>query len=249
VDRQINLMDLLRLYMRRWWYIVIAMIVGGLLSGMFTKFFITPMYTSAGSLYTENSTDIVSQNATDINLSTVTVRRELVTTYAEVLTSNIFLKKVANESGLGYDHSQLLSMISMTDKNDTEILVVSVTTNNPDHAYIIAQKIMDLAPGQVSEVVEGGNVKKLDEPERPTKPSSPNTVRNIEIGVFIGLLLSLIIIFAVEMLDNKVKDAEALSETFKYPVLGEVPFFTTNVKKEDKKKKDSKEKEKEKEKK
>ena len=223
-----------------------AMVLGGILAGMFTKFFITPMYTSAGSLNTENTSDVVAQNPTDINLGTVTVRRELVTTYAEVLTSNIFLKKVASESGLGYTHNDLLKMISMADKNSTEILVVSVTSDNRDHAYIIAQKIMDLAPSQISEVVEGGNVKKLDEPERPTTPSSPNVVRNVEIGVFVGLLLSLIVVFAVEMLDNKVKDAETLSDSFKYPILGEVPYFTTNAKKDKKNKKSSKDKEPEK---
>lgn len=236
MDKQINLMDLLRLYMRRWWCLVLAMVIGGLLSGLLTTFFITPMYVSAGSLYAENTTDIVT-TTTDINLSEVMVRQELVKTYAEVLTSNVFLKKVATESGLGYNHEQILSMVSMTDKSDTEILVISVESANPQHAYIIAQTIINLASEQIMAIVDGGNVKILDEPEYPQHKSSPNTVRNVEIGVFAGLLVSLIIVFAIEMLDNKIKDAETISETFKYPVLGEVPYFTTNTKKDIKKKK------------
>jgi capsular polysaccharide biosynthesis protein len=85
-------------------------------------------------------------------------------------------------------------------------------------------------------IVEGGNVKILDEPEYPQLPSSPNLVRNVEIGVFAGLLISLVLVFAIEMLDNKVKDAETIAESFKYPVLGEVPYFTTNAKEKKQKK-------------
>lgn len=236
MDKQIDLMDLLRLYMRRWWVLVIAMVIGGLLSGLFTAFFVTPMYVSGGSLYAENTTDIVT-TTTDINLSEVMVRQELVKTYAEVLTSNVFMKKVATESGLGYNHEQILKMVSMTDKSNTEILVITVESANPQHAYIIAQTIINLASEQIMAIVEGGNVKILDEPEYPQFPSSPNIVKNVEIGVFAGLLLSLILVFAIEMLDNKVKDAESVAEAFKYPVLGEVPYFTTNVKEKKRKSK------------
>lgn len=239
MDKQINLMDLLRLYMRRWWCLVVAMIIGGLLSGLFTTFFVTPMYVSGGSLYAENTTDIVT-TTTDINLSEVMVRQELVKTYAEVLTSNVFMKKVATTSGLGYNHEQILKMVSMTDKSNTEILVITVTSANPQHAYIIAQTIINLASEQIMAIVEGGNVKILDEPEYPQFPSSPNMVRNVEIGVFAGLLISLILVFAIEMLDNKVKDAETIAEIFKYPVLGEVPYFTTNTKEKKQKKKKTK---------
>ena len=237
MNRQIDVMDILKLYMKRWWCLVLAIIVGGTIAGVATKLFVTPLYTSYCTLYTENSTDIVSQNVTEVNLSTVMVRKELVQTYAEVLSSNTFLARVADESDLGYTGGQILRMISMTDKNDTEILVVSVTTPDPNHSHIIAQKIVDLAPGFVSEIVEGGNVRLLDQPVYSGVPSSPNTVRNVEVGAIIGLLISLIIVFAIEMLDNKVKDVDAVAEMFKYPVLGEIPFFTTGTKKENTKKK------------
>lgn len=240
MDRQINLMDLLKLYAKRWWCLVIAAIVGGVLSGLVTQFLITPMYTSYGTLYTENTTDVVSQNVTDINLSTVMVRKELVKTYAEVLSSNSFLNQVAYESGIGYTSSQIHSMISMTDRNETEILVLTVTSPVPEHSFIIAQKIMDLAPAFIGEKITGGNVTPIDQPELPMKPSSPNLLGNIEIGIFLGLLISLIVVFAIEMLDNKVKDAISLAETFKYPILGEVPFFAVTAKKPSKKKKDKK---------
>lgn len=230
MDKQINFIDLAKFYLHKWWILVLGMIIGGIVSGIFTVFFVTPIYESAGSLYAENSNDMVSKDITDVNLNTIMVRQELVQTYAEVLTSNVFLKRVASESGLDYTHDQLLRMISMSSKNDTEILVVSVKSPNPQHAYIIAQVIVNLAGEQISSVVEGGNVKILDEPEYPQTFSSPNIVRNIEIGMLAGLLLTMLIIFIFEMLDNKVKDTEHLTESFDYPVLGEIPYFVSTKK-------------------
>ncbi len=231
MDKQFNFVELIRLYLHRWWVLLIGIIIGGIVSGVFTVFFITPIYVSAGSMYTENSNDVVAKDAKDVNLNTIMVRKELVQTYAEVLTSNVFLKKVIAESGLNYTHEQLLQMISMSSKNNTEILVISVESTNPRHAYIIAQVIMNLAEEQISSVVQGGSVKLLDEPEYPQTYSSPKIGNNIKIGMLVGFLLSLFIVFIIEMLDNKVKDPEHITNLFQLPVLGEIPFFAANSKK------------------
>ena len=233
MEKEIDIINLLRVYLHRWWVLLIGILVGGIISGVFTVFFVTPMYVSAGSMYTENSNDVVAKDVKDVNLNTLMVRKELVQTYAEVLTSNVFLKKVAAESGLGYTHEQLLSMISMSSKNDTEILVISVKSPNPQHAYIIAQVITNLAEDQISSVVEGGSVKLLDEPEYPQTFSSPNIGNNVKIGMLVGLLLSMIAVFLVEMLDNKVKDAEFIAKQFQLPVLGEIPYFVNDSKKDE----------------
>lgn len=236
MDIQINIMDLIKLYMKRWWCLLLAVIIGGTIAGVFTKAFITPMYTSYCTLYTENSTDVANRNVTEVNLSTVMVRKELVATYAEILSSNTFLRKVAEQSNLDYTAQDILRMLSMTNKNETEILVISITTANPKHSYIIAQKIVELAPTFISEIVEGGNMKLLDVPEYSNEPSSPNFVTNVQLGMIVGLLISLIIIFVIEMFDNKVKSADAITEAFHYPILGEVPYFATGSKKDVKKK-------------
>ena len=230
MDKQINLMDLLKLCMRRWWALVIGLVVGGIVSGVFTSFFVTPIYVSATSLYSENTSDTNSTEVDNVSLNTIVTRQTLVQTYAEILTSNVFLKKIADETNLGYAHEDILKMLSMTSKNDTEILVIKVSSPDPNHAFVVAKKIVEHASEQVSRVVEGGSVKLLDEPEYPEKPSSPDVGRNIKLGMVGGLLLSLILVFLVEYLDNKVKSAEQVSETFGYPVLGEIPFYSSGNK-------------------
>lgn len=223
VDRQINLIDVLKLYLKRWWVIAIAMIIGGAIAFTYTTSFVTPMYTSYGTLYTENSSDLFNQDVSGVDYNAVMVRKELVGTYAEVLTSNSFMQIIADQSDLGYTPAQIRSMIAMHSKNETEILVIAVKSMDPRHSHIITQKILDMAPGFVSEIVEGGSVKILDQPVFSEVPSSPNVVRNTEIGVILGILFSLALVLAIEIIDNKVKDADTVAEMFKYPILGEIP--------------------------
>ncbi len=236
VDRQINLMDVLKLYLKRWWVILIAMIIGGAIAFGYTTTFVTPMYTSYGTLYTENTSDILNQDVSGVDYNTVMVRKELVGTYAEVLTSNSFMQIVADKSDLGYTPAEIRSMIAMQSKNETEILVIAVKTLDPRHSHIIAQKILDMAPGFVSEIVEGGSVKILDQPVFSETPSSPNVVRNTEIGAILGILFSLALVLAIEIIDNKVKDADAVAKMFKYPILGEIPTMQNHQRREKKEK-------------
>lgn len=237
MEKQINLMDLMRLYLHRWWALLIGLVVGAIISGIITVFFIAPKYTATGALYAEDSNDAVQQNIQSMDLSTLVVRKELVITYAEVLRSNDFLKKVAQKSGLDYTYSELQGMLSMEAKNETEILAVNVTNKDPQHAYIIAQTLMNMADEQVGSVIDGGGMKILDEPSYPEFPSSPNVPRNIQIGALAGLVISFLIVFLIDMFDKKVKDADHLSEYFNYPVLGEIPFLAPTKERSGKEKK------------
>ena len=141
----------------------------------------------------------------------------------------MFLKKVAKETNLGYTYRDIQDMITMRDKNETEILVISVESEDPAHAYTIAKAIISLASDQIQTIVKGGNAKVLDEPEMPEGPSSPSLVKNIAVGLLGGLILCMAVIYILELLDNKVKDSEMLSKAFKYPVLGEVPYISATL--------------------
>lgn len=237
MEKQINIIDLMRLYLHRWWALLIGLIVGAIVSGIITVFFITPAYTATGTLYAEDSDDAVKQNTQGMDLGTLVIRKELVGTYAEILRSNVFLKKVAEESGLDYTHGELQGMLSIKVKNNTEIFAINVTNQNPQHAYIIAQTLMNMADEQVGFVIDGGSVKILDEPDYPESPSSPDISRNIQVGALAGLVISLLVVFLIDMFDKKVKDPVHLSEYFDYPVLGEIPFLAPTKERSGKEKK------------
>jgi capsular exopolysaccharide synthesis family protein len=57
----------------------------------------------------------------------------------------------------------------------------------------------------------------------PTSPSSPRTKRNTALGIFIGLVVGILLVFALARLDKVVRDPREFEEAYGLPLLGAIP--------------------------
>lgn len=76
------------------------------------------------------------------------------------------------------------------------------------------------------------NVRILDRATASFKPVSPYFSVNISIGAALGLLIGLMLAFAIEALDNTVRTPEAAEELIGAPMLGLLPLLTDNKKRQ-----------------
>jgi len=67
------------------------------------------------------------------------------------------------------------------------------------------------------------NVYPLTQATPPLQPSSPKTVVNIMIAVFVGLLLAIGVALLLELLDRRVRTVEDAAATLGLPILGVLP--------------------------
>lgn len=63
----------------------------------------------------------------------------------------------------------------------------------------------------------------VDAPVLPTSRYAPNYQRNTMMGALLGAFLAAALIVLRELMDDHVKDEEALEERFGLPVLGSIP--------------------------
>jgi polysaccharide biosynthesis transport protein len=71
--------------------------------------------------------------------------------------------------------------------------------------------------------LQTGNAELVQEAEVPHSPSSPNTVRNIALGIVLGLMLGVGLAFLLERLDRRVRDPKEFEELFERPLLASIP--------------------------
>ncbi|MGN0294242.1 MAG: YveK family protein [Lachnospiraceae bacterium] len=180
---------------------------------------ITPKYTASTTLYVNNTTG--TDATTTITSSDLSASAKLVDTYAAIISSKTVLEQVKDRSEVDIDTGALESMISVSAINGTEVFNVSAETVNPKEAAGIANAIADIAPDQISEIVDGSSVKVVDYADIPTKITL--------IGVFISFMISVIFILTRELLDTSIK-SEADLETWELPILGVMPEFTAAAK-------------------
>ena len=152
--------------------------------------------------------------------------QQLVNTYSEILMRRTFLESVAKDIDNKYSVAQLRQMLMIEPVNETEIMQITVTSNDPDDSYLIAHSVLMRAPDELIRVVEAGSVKLLDDAKKNTVAVSPNIRQNTLIGALIGILLGVFVIFLLEIIDTRIKDSESITSKYKEPLLGEIPSLT-----------------------
>ena len=143
IETQISIIDIINMMLTFWWLIVIlAVLVGG---GTFAyaKLTSVPVYTSEATVYINTQAE---QKTDDINTSALSSAKDLMPTYIEILRSKPFLETISDDIGNKYSYTAIKSMTSYTARTDTNILSISVKSNDSHDAFLIAESISHNAP-------------------------------------------------------------------------------------------------------
>lgn len=220
---EIDLQKLLLAYLRKWWLIVAAAVVAGLLTLYVTANFITPMYEAEVTVYVNNIRS--DQKVEYVSSSDLATSQRLVNTYIAILESNTVLEKVVEESGLDVTVEEILKAMESEQVNDTEVFTVTITLPDPEMAARLANTLAEVAPGEIGDIVEGSSTKIIDYAKVPDLPASPSKGRSTVLGFLVGAVLAALYVTLRFLLDVRIKDEEDLTVLFNLPVLSQIPTF------------------------
>lgn len=241
MEKEISLIDLSKVMIKKAWIIIIFAVLGAIIAYSVSAFLITPSYTSTASLYVKNK-----QNESNIITSAeVTTSKALVKSYIVILESETVMSEVASKLNTlrltpGYEFLKqendytakgIRSMQKADAIDETESFYIEVTAGNPQEAQFIAQMISDILIPKIEHFTEckPGTVKPLDPADLPTVPSSPSNARNTILGALLGIIISALIVFILFMTDKTVEDESSLSEAFNDIILlGTIPVITSS---------------------
>jgi capsular exopolysaccharide synthesis family protein len=71
--------------------------------------------------------------------------------------------------------------------------------------------------------LQSGSVQVAQSAVIPTSPSSPKVLQDTALGVFLGLIIGLSVVFLVDRLDQRIKQPEELEAIYRRPLLSVVP--------------------------
>ena len=219
----IDIFKLLRMLLSKLHVILFCGLLLGVLAYAAVYLLVTPQYVASTMLYVNNASS--KEGSTTITQSDLYASTQLVDTYSAIITSETFLKQVIAKADVDMEAEQLAKHLETKAVNDTEVFKVSVMNEDPKAATRIANAIADIAPSQISAIVDGSSVKVIDYASIPTDIESPNYRKYAFLGVILGLLLSIIVILAREIMDTTIKSESDL-EDWDLPVLGVIPDFS-----------------------
>jgi receptor protein-tyrosine kinase len=205
-----------------WWLPLVGLLVGGLVAATIS-YLTTPLYTSSTQLFVSTPESASTLEAFQGNQ----LSQARVTSYASLLGSDELAGRVIDQLDLPVTRGQLSGQISAQAVPDTVLLDVWVTDPSPERAQQIAAAVGRQFPELVSELEtpEGGGASPVKitvvrAPDVPGVPSSPNTKRNIALGLLAGLVVGAAIAIARVRLNRSVRDPEVAAEVAGAPVIG-----------------------------
>ncbi|MBQ4527752.1 MAG: hypothetical protein II998_06750 [Clostridia bacterium] len=227
MKEEINLVKIFEIILKLWWVVLVFAIVVALGAFSISKFLMTPLYTSASKVYVSGSRIAAGQsvNASDINTS-----KMLVNTYIEILSGEDFLDEVANKFNSKYKNkwsisgSTIKAGLKMGSANETEVLSIKYSDTSPEKAQAVLRVLLENSHNEVRSVVGGEcAVKIIDNASLPQSISYPDTRTNTIVGMFLGIVIGIAVIFIRELLDNRIKDDEDLKKKYDIAILGIIP--------------------------
>ena len=203
---EIDLTELLRVFLHRWWLIAITALLGLFLAAGLTKFAITPQYQSKAMLYILTKTTSVTSIA-DLQIGTAITRDfEIIATSKPVIDKAIL--SIKESDNISLSRKDMLSMLTIVNQEDTRILEIKAVHENPEYACIVANAIAEATAERMAEIMKSDPPTTVERAEVEKEPISPSMMKNSILGFLIGAIMMCGILTVQFMMNDNIKTDE-----------------------------------------
>ena len=217
-EAEIDLVDLFGFYMSRLPLLIIAVIVGALLAGLYTHVLVPNRYTATSKMYMVSSSSDSVVNLSDLNLGT-----SISNDYVELMKSRPVIEDVIDKLELKYSYDSLVKMINLSVISNTRIVRIAVTSTSPQEAMSIANQLARTSKVQLPKVMDAPAPTIVEDAVLPTVKSSPSLTKNVLIGALLCVIAVLAVLTVIYLQDDTLKSSEDVEKEFGILPLSVIP--------------------------
>ena len=219
---ELDLKDLFMMLWNKKLQIILIIAIFAVIGFIYTMGFVVPEYSSYTTVLLVGSSNNNTGNT--ITTTDITLNSKLVSTYSVLIKSTDVVSQVISNLGIDMDVEALKRNISVTseedtEEEDTEVLRITVTDQNPSYAARIANETAKVFSEKVAEIYKINNVYIVDEAKESSTPSNVNHIKDLVIFIAMGIVVSVGYVLVANMLDTTVKSVEDVEKAFKIPVI------------------------------
>lgn len=234
-ENQIDLLELAHVLVKKWWLILLSAVLCGAISLLYTITMVQPQYQSSAMLYiVSKSTTVIS--VTDLQIgSALTADFEVIAKSKPVLDSTI--EKVKAESGKTFTRGEVNQMISVSNSDNTRILVIKATGPDPTDASLVANAAAEAMSEQMAYIMKTDEPTTVEKAEVESTPIGPNVKKNLFMGILAGLVLACGVLLVGYLINDTIKTEEDVKRYLGAPTLIVIPTEKKLAKKEKRRRK------------
>lgn len=221
MKKEFSLMDFLSMLRKHLKLVIILPIIGCILALSYSFLLVTPQYTASAIILIQNfevvnGGDSSTDNEYRVYSSDLQASATLAKNCSILFSADPEMRKIIGNT-----------QMSVSSYEDSNFMNITITADNPQVAANTANKVAEKAYDVYIGAFKSGTVSIISQAGVPTKPSSPNIVKNGLFGVVGGLVLAFVISFLAEISDNTIKKDDDLYKIYNIPVFAEIIDFTS----------------------
>lgn len=197
---------------RRYWLVLVSLATALLAAWAASSFLMKNSYESSATVIVSKQDATFSGGVStqqDILLSSNTIR-----VYYNLAESDAVAEDILQRLQLGGTAEKLREQIGVQADYDTGILKITVKADSAVLSRDIAQTFIESLQGQAEKLLLAAEIKTIDAPKIPVRPSSPNMMLNMLLGGAGGTLAGLLLALMYGVRDQS---------TGSFPVLQKAP--------------------------
>ena len=198
-----EVIDLLELFwelVKHWKHILLAMLIGAVLAGVYYLVGVKPSYLQLSSELTED--------------------------YAKIIKSRNVLKQVIKDLDLNLDYRALNRLVSVTNPDNSHIITITVSCGDMELCRDIANSLMNIGLERIYQVIGSSEPTIIDFSEAESvEEITPSLTKYLAMGLILGMVLACGLVCMIYLTDTTLKTEDDLKKYLGIPVLSIVPYY------------------------
>lgn len=211
--------------------LIILLTIAGLVIGyVYNAKLVTPKYKSSTSIILSVNQGTAEEVSIDpVTRNEIMLNQELIDTYTQLIKSEKVIEQVKTNLNLDIPQTQISKNITVAQQDESTVLKVTVQSENPETAKIIAEEIPQVFFDEVKDLYALNSAKVLDYPKLAKSPYNINPIKYGLIGAVCGMVIAVLICFVKVMLNENIKTESDVEKHLKVPVLASIGKVTTKA--------------------
>lgn len=214
----IDLVELMYRLLGRRKLIVCLAVALAVAAGVYTVFFVTPMYEATSTIY------VLSRSDSAINMSDLQIGTALTSDYIKVFKMWEVHEEVISNLNLPYSYSQMREHLSVVNDADTRMLDITFQSPSPEEAAAVANEYAKVASQYIADTMSTDKPNIMSVALVPSNPVSPNRTKNVLLGFLLGAILACGYVTMQMLMDDKYKTAEDIRKYTGMATLAVIPI-------------------------
>ena len=218
MPKNITIQKIIGVLLHRLKFILLATLLMGILFFLYSKFIITPMYSTSAMIYVQNYNGDSASNKENNKI------------YSSDISGSSNLAKICVT--LFQNSDEITSLyddcyVNISVNESTFFITISVSGDDPQKCANVANQVADKCKTVFDKYLKYGTIGNIREAKVPTNPYEPSNLKNTLLGLLVGLAASCVIAILLELIDTTIKSDDDIQEIYGLPVFAEIPDFET----------------------